>query len=378
VDDRELAVKGWFTPAPLISCGPAPTAAPLSPLQRQCPDRSQWLDQDAESLIHVQGDTLTNSAPRGPALNPDLEGLDTSWAPALPVTGTDADSTPTDVVFIGHFDDRRAALCPAGEQAACRDRFVVDSVAFAKGQPVPRSLVRLTETPASSSVADIEAIIANEAPQSPVLSMAVVDGPVGLAAMEPSLANGQAGLIQRPVLVVVRVLESERLSTYIVIDGTDAIYEMNPDGKAISVGGSPTPSGPLVSAAPWPPAGAAVVTLTSQVGAGAPPVEVAVVDHSGRLVSVTEKGGVDPSTMLVAIPIGAYPEPGKPGRVHIVWTGGICDSQITLTIAADLKRATFDMGPQPLCDTMGIDRELVLDFSGSVDVSAIEFVRKPG
>jgi hypothetical protein len=43
-----------------------------------------------------------------------------------------------------------------------------------------------------------------------------------------------------------------------------------------------------------------------------------------------------------------------------------------VTVAADLRSITFDMGPQPDCDSMGVGRELVLDFDGSVDVPRIE------
>ena len=85
------------------------------------------------------------------------------------------------------------------------------------------------------------------------------------------------------------------------------------------------------------------------------------------------RGTLDPSSPNVSIPDpGAYPEPGKPGRVHLAWTGSICDSRITVTVAADLKSITFDMGPQPTCDSLGVVREVVLDFLGPVDVSAIE------
>ena len=384
-DNSELAVQGWFTPAISISCGAAPTAPLVSPeptaalasqVPFECPDQSiWWLDEEAESLIHVTGDTSDASVPFSPAFNLDLNGIDTSWAPAPPVIGTSGDSTPIDVVLVGHFGDRRAVLCPVAEQDTCRNRFVVDSVAFVHGRPAPPGLVHLTDMPPVSSATDIEAVIANEAPQSPILSMAVVDGPVGLAQMEPSLANGQAGLNKRPVLWVARVLESSFISTYIVIDGTDAIYEMNPNNEAVSVGRSAAPSGPPPSAAPWPPAGATVVTLTSQVGAGAPPAQVAVVDESGRLSGATEKGAIDPATVPFEGRFGAYAEPGKPGRVHLEWIGGICDKQITVTVAADLKAITFDMGPIVDCDTIGIGRELVLDFSGSVDVGAITFVR---
>lgn len=368
-DDRELAVRGWFTPAPLRSCGPAPRADAVNPLQTRCADTFIWLSEAAESLVHVGPNSVEMGAPKGPGLNPDLDALDTTWVPQLPQIGTIGDSIPTDVVLLGHFDDRRSQLCPPTEIAACRDRFVVDSVAFVAGSPSPRSVVRDSVVPATSSLAEIETVVANEAPQSPILSILTVDGPRGLAAIEPSLAEGQQGLSNRPVLWVVRVLESEqRMVTYIVVDGTDAIYEMNPDGEAIQVGGTP----PTSTAGPWPPAGAIVIALTSQVGAGEP-VQVAVVDKSGRLVSVTEKGAVDPSTMSFDGPFGAYAEPGRPGRVHLQWGGGICDSRITVTVAADLGVITFDMGPQPAnCDSMGVDRELVLDFDGTVHVPAIQ------
>jgi hypothetical protein len=371
-DDRELAVRGWFTPALLTSCGPAPGADALNPLQTRCPDTFVWLSEAAESLVHVGPNSVETGAPKGPALNPDLDALDTTWVAQLPQIGTIGDSIPTDVVFLGHFDDRRSRLCPDAEISACRLRFVVDSVAYVAGSPSPRSLVRNSDVPATSSLAEIEAVVANEAPQSPILSILTVDGPRGLAAIEPSLAAGQQGLINHPVLWVVRVLESEhRMVTYIIVDGTDAIYEMNPEGEAIRVGGTPPPTS---SPVPWPPAGAIVISLTSPVGAGAPPVRVAVVDESGRLIDVTEKGAVDPSNAPVIDGPAAYAEPGRPGRVHLAWIGGVCDSQITVTVDPDVRSITFDIGPQVDCDAMGIGRELVLDFSASVDVPAIELL----
>lgn len=35
----------------------------------------------------------------------------------------------------------------------------------------------------------------------------------------------------------------------------------------------------------------------------------------------------------------------------------------------------MNQAPQPTCDAIGIGREMVVDFSGAVDVSAIEFRR---
>ena len=65
---------------------------------------------------------------------------------------------------------------------------------------------------------------------------------------------------------------------------------------------------------------------------------------------------------------GAFAEPGKPGRVHLAWVGGAGQPH-----HGDRRRRlgsiTFDMGPQP-CDSIGVGRELVLDFEGTVDVPA--------
>lgn len=366
-DDRELAVQGWF--ASMMASCPAPNVNPINPLQVGCPDGFVWLMERAESVASRSGNQTTFSAPSGPALNPDMDDIDRSWEPADSGLDANGDSTPLDVVFVGHFDDRRAALCPKAEVDACRDRFVVDAVASVRGVPQPLSVVRYASP--TSPVAEVEAIVANEAPQSPILSALVVDGnDPRLTESEPTLANGQGRLIERPILWVVRVLESERVVTYIVVDGTDAIYEMTQDGEAVQVGG--TTGVPVVTPGPWPPEGAVVVTLTSPVGPNFPPAQAAVIDGSGRLVNVTEKGSVNYTLMPFNGRFGAYAEPGKPGRVHLEWIGGICDSQITVTVAADLSAITYDMGPQPDCDSIGVGRELVLDFDGSVDVPGIE------
>lgn len=367
-DDRELAVEGWFTPGTLAVRCAAPNPPHTSPLQLDCGDGSMWLTRDPESLIHWTSNQTSHTEPQGPAIRPYLDNLNLpSWPADLRHDAT-GDSNPTDVVFVGHFDDRRAALCPEVQRVACLDRFVVDSVALVRGMPQARSEMH-TDVGASTA-AEIEAIIANEAPQSPILSMLVTQYPEDLASAEPSLADGQAGLIDEPNLWIVRVLESERAITYIVVDGTDTIYEMTQENHAVQVGGST--GDPVATPGPWPPVGAVVVPLTSPVGPNFPPAQVAVIDKSGRLVSVIEKDSVHYEAGPFDGRFGAFAEPGKPGRVHLAWVGGICDSHITVTVAADLGSITFDMGPQPDCDSIGVGRELVLDFEGSVDVPAIE------
>jgi hypothetical protein len=370
-DDHEIAIHGWFSDGGPISC-PSPNVAPINPLQPGCEDMFVWLMERAETLISHPGNQTDMTGPSGPALNPDLDGIDRSWQPtaaeALDANGL---SIPTDVVFVGHFDDRRAALCPKAEVADCRDRFVVDSVARVHGTQPPLSVMGTTPGSTNSSVADIEAIVSNEAPQSPILSMTVVDGPAGLVEVEPSLGTDGSGLLAQPLVWIVRVLESERVTTYLVVDGSTSIYEMNPEGQAIQVGGTSSTGQATASPGPWPPADARVIPLTSQVGAGAPPVRVAVVDKSGRLSKVAEKGDVDAATFSFDGRFGAYAEPGHPGRVHLAWVGGICDSQITVTVEPDLGSIAFDMGRQPDCDSIGIGRQLVLDFDGPLDVRAI-------
>ncbi len=140
VDDRELAVQGWF--ASMMASCPAPNVNPINPLQVGCPDGFVWLMERPESVATRSGNQTTFSAPSGPALNPDMDGIDRSWEPGDSGLDANGGSTPLDVVFVGHFDDRRAALCPQAEVEACRDRFVVDAVASVHGVPQPRSVMR--------------------------------------------------------------------------------------------------------------------------------------------------------------------------------------------------------------------------------------------
>jgi hypothetical protein len=370
LDDRELAVVGWYAPVPLISCGLAPREQPVSPVQLRCPDERVWLMQDAETLVETSGDRESFKPPVGPALNPDLDDLDRSWEPPPWQVGDANIPRPAHVVLIGHFDDRRSLLCPAAEVTACRDRFVVDRVAWVDGREPPPSQLTLLESvvTARSSVVEIQAIVSGVAPGSEELSMVTVDA-LGLTRIEPALGTGRRGLIDAGILWVVRVLESERVSTYVVVDGTNAIYEMTADGDAVPVGGSP---GPSSSPPSWAPAGSIVIALTRHAVPGAPPAQAAVVDGSGRLIGVSETGSVDLDVTLGPGDIGAFPEPGLPGRVHLLWQGGLCDDRFVVTVAEDLRRISVIGERESPCRLALATWELVLDFSGEVDVDAVE------
>ena len=237
VDEREIAVLGWFSDGGPIPC-PAPNVFPINPLELECPDEFVWLMERPETLISHSGTGVTIAGPSGPFLNPDLDGVDRSWEPrgggVLDANGL---SVPIDVVLVGHFDDRRAALCPKAEVAACRDRFVVDSVARVHGVEPPPSVIGGAPGSTTSTVADVEAIVANVAQQGPILSIVVVDPSTDLSMVEPSLTVKGDGTLVRSTVWVVRVLETDRVATYIVADGTDTIYEMNPDNRPVQVGG---------------------------------------------------------------------------------------------------------------------------------------------
>lgn len=371
VDDQELAVEGWFTPAPAIGC-PAPNAWPTSPIQPWCPDTFVWLTEEPQSLFHATGDGMSAGPPLGPALNPDMDGLDRAWYPALPQVGQVADSLAEHVVVIGHFDDRRAALCPADAVDECRDRFVVDKVAWVDGPTQPQDEVDLLngET-AVSSIEQIRQIVADESPDGTILSITTVDGRTGLVEFEPTL-DGDPRYVDAPIVWIVRVLETDRLATYLIVDGTDSIAEMNPRSRAIDVGGQPAPS---ASSDVVPPEGVVRVTLTSPVGSGRFPVTVTVIDLSGSLVRAFEKGTEhgpgadgftsDPDSME------AFAEPGVVGGLHLVWVGSICDTEATVTVSATRDAINIDEGPRPPCDAMAINREIVLVFDRAIDVSGL-------
>lgn len=355
-DGRELAVTGWFTPVGPIPC-PYPGEL-TSPIQLRCPDSEVWLTEAPEALIHRTVDGEFTEGPVSPAIHPYLGGLVTSWARPFQGIG---DSLPLQVVFVGHFDDRRSGLCPAEERAACRDRFVVDQVASVDGVEQPLSHMTWVDGKAVLSTLDeVLGVVALEAPESTVLSVVTADD-ANVAHIEPELWSGlgPGRMVAIPVDWVVRVLESGRSVTYAVRDGTDMIWEMTAAGGPVQVGGpvleSPSPTASPREGSEWPPEGSVVVELTSEVG-GDQPVQVAIVDLSGRLTGATELGSSDPAQ----------------GRVRLFWVGSVCDSRATVTIAADLRSITLDTGPRPSCDAMGVGREVVLDFSGSVDISTID------
>jgi hypothetical protein len=119
VDDREIAVAGWFVPPQPVPCPLAP--GEFQPLE-DCSLNTSWL-LSQPGLENPGGRFAT---PFGPSLEPV-----TDWRPIA--------TTPveTAVVFVGHFDDARSVQCAAGDhRQRCQDRFVVDTVAWDDDAPL--------------------------------------------------------------------------------------------------------------------------------------------------------------------------------------------------------------------------------------------------
>ena len=129
-DSAEIVVSGRYAPPEPVPClGPLRPLIPL--LEGDCSIDYTWLMAAPESTRRMNGDTLLSiGPPAGPAIHPVFDGLNTSWARPIPQSG---DSVPTAVVFVGHFNDARAAGCRPDHRELCRERFVVDQVPWVDG-----------------------------------------------------------------------------------------------------------------------------------------------------------------------------------------------------------------------------------------------------
>jgi len=337
VGDRELAVRGWFSPIAPIEC-PAPATWPVSPVEPNCPDDWIVLMSEPESLVAVTQDGAISEgrAPSGPAIRIDLNDIDTSWMPTLPDVGP---AVPVELVVLGHFDDRRSALCPEAVEQQCRERMVIDRVVTVDGvqqRPAPVIQVQGMESTADA----VATIVLFQARGGEILAMTVVDGETGIGRIEPSLGTGRGGFIDQRAIWVIRSLEGDRVTTYLVVDGSAAVHRMEPDGSTTRISPEPTPATP-------PPGDVPTVTeRTVTIGEPGGPSErdVVVIDRSGTLVEA--RAASDPELgLLPALPIPA-------GTVRLVnltdggvlalWEGSLCDDGFVLEIDAFRAARTPD------------------------------------
>jgi hypothetical protein len=255
IDDREIAVHGWFPPIPMVRCPPQDRAK--SPIQGMCEDAFTWLTEDRETLTTSNAAGMSTSGPVGPAINLDLDDLDSAWMPARPRVGP---WFGVEIAVVGHFDDRRSTFCPAEEQDACRDRFVVDRVDWVNGETQPTSFVGYTVI--GRTFQEAEAVIGVVRPGVTILSVVHVDGDVELPRIEPTFADRpsvEPTFADRPsdtvkevglwTLWIVRVLDDGALETYLFVDSTGDLYHLVGDRPELMapVSGDPSVTPPATT-----------------------------------------------------------------------------------------------------------------------------------
>jgi hypothetical protein len=115
-DDREIAVRGWLQASARRGCGIMPVTSVIEP---RCPGAWLGATQGAEGpfvvATHLPLWEMLRDAGSGGSLSSDL-------------------------VAIGHFDDRRSSDCETAMEAACRDVFWIDTV-WVAGEPIARDWI---------------------------------------------------------------------------------------------------------------------------------------------------------------------------------------------------------------------------------------------
>jgi len=308
----ELAVRGWFAPTYPIPCPFTPTTSPVQPV---CPDDQILLMAQPETLstrgTNAAGTRTTGfRAPEGPALQIDLDDIDRSWSPKLDDL---APPEPVEIVALGHFADDRSALCSPETVGLCRDRFVVDRVAWADGREVPPSHV-VDTTAAVSSVDDVLASVRAATGDLPVLAVTLIQGP-DIRRAEPAHAN-HLDLIARDGIWVVRVLIDGVSHRFLVIDGSDAVYRV--DGTDVThVAGTPPPGLSVPHARPDSPTDFPIEVAGLPVIDVAAAIEVRAAPGDDRELAV--RGWYYPN-----IRFGPLCSPDRPGAFVL----GICTASI--------------------------------------------------
>ena len=133
--DRELLVAGFLSPMPVLGCPMIP--ATMNPTRIHCPQTFQWLMERPEVLMTIGPSSSSGGPPTGPAFHPSFALVDPPNVP-FPAQGA---ARPAPVMLIGHFHDRRTALCEDDpllqETTSCGDVFIVDRVVSINGEVRP-------------------------------------------------------------------------------------------------------------------------------------------------------------------------------------------------------------------------------------------------
>jgi len=238
-DDHEIAVEGFLSPSPIISC--LARLTPPNPTRLECPESFSWLMERDEQLQTNTGTELSLGPPAGPAFHPSFALV----TPPIRPTDGSKPAPNAAVMLIGHFDDRRARLCPAQTETAirCADAFVVDRVAVLNGviQPIDtrldntrydNALKRDVTVDPRSAVAEIDRLVQAEARGDSILSRQLITGE-RLAFAEPALSGTTfvgADLIWL-VTTLHETADGPVARTWLIVDGSTSPFEVSASGS---------------------------------------------------------------------------------------------------------------------------------------------------
>jgi hypothetical protein len=154
VDGRIVAIQGYYSSGAGHSCANPrrPMSSELEGWLRCNSQDSALAERDEPAGVTASGRLLV---PAGPHIRPHFPRY-TRWDKGPSPGQTMA------VVFLGHFDDRRASLCSPERLAACREVFFVDRVARAAGRSLGPSVWAERsglEVDPQLSPADVESLV---------------------------------------------------------------------------------------------------------------------------------------------------------------------------------------------------------------------------
>ena len=125
IDGREIRVQGFFAGIPVIYC--ALMLGPLNPTRIDCAPAT--ITQNRVPLP-ISGSTARDPGAtfRASFASVGVPGITAPSIPPATIPPGRLADTVVMLTLVGHFDDRRADLCPAQQVARCRDTFMVDRI----------------------------------------------------------------------------------------------------------------------------------------------------------------------------------------------------------------------------------------------------------
>lgn len=321
---EEVAVRGWMVRSNVVyRCKPDPDPHVLDPrclspiFLMERPERSRGITTDGPSVVPVLG-------------------LDSHIEVDIPR------QEPAEVIAIGHLADHRWPTCRAAKQDACRRQFVIDRLVAAEASvdalPSPWRIPRSSTSEPAAAPEDVISRLEALVGAITVVSRGFVEGDV-LREIEPGVADpvgpdGDAAFKFRALWVVRGLVGSgpdRSVARTFLIPDVPADEPSTSAWEATERGVTPVPE--PGTELPWPPEGATIVELPTDVGSGRLPVRVAVIDRTGYLVEA--RAATTREMAVRDITTGAVFADDLPdGRVLVQWGGSMCDDRLTLTIEA--------------------------------------------